>query len=67
MNVQFGWTPLIEAAYKGSSDVVIELLSHGADKTPLTTTRHPLCTTEPGLTAAAVARSKGFHEVAGML
>ena len=28
---QVGWTPLISAAVNGKIDVVVELISHGAD------------------------------------
>ena len=53
-----GFTPLVSAAINGDESVVTTLLKAGADKN---------ATTIMGETAASLATSRGFSNVAGLL
>lgn len=53
-----GFTPIHQAAYRGSARLTELLLEHGADVTP---------TTDEGLTPAEMAADRGYPDVAGMI
>eukprot|EP00042_Codosiga_hollandica_P047590 m.518098 g.518098 ORF g.518098 m.518098 type:complete len:218 (+) comp57483_c0_seq26:868-1521(+) len=64
---QFGWTPLIEAAYHNRKLACKTLLEHGASLDARTFKEHRLCHVGVGATVLQVARARGFDSLVELL